>query len=74
MPIVETVRAPVDVSQLGTTLMHEHDAGADQLFASLAGAEACRQIRFVHGPNEYAELRSATLTGQGELARRHLPL
>ena len=48
MPIVETVRAPVDVTQLGTTLRHEHDAGADQLFASLAGAEACRQIRFVH--------------------------
>jgi hypothetical protein len=53
--------------------MHEHDAGADQLFASLGAAEPCRQIRLVHGPNEYAELHSATLTEQGELARMHLP-
>jgi hypothetical protein len=74
MPIVDTVRAPVDATQLGTTLMREQDADADRLFAPLAGAEACRQICFVHGPNEHTEVRSVTLTGQGELARMHLPL
>ena len=69
MSTVETVRGPVDADELGTTLMHEHDAqagtGLDALEALTEHGVKAERIVIAHAgdSNDLAYLRAIADTG-----------